>query len=321
MMKQKTLDKLFVGDSAKLLSDARKFEDNSIDLIITSPPYADKRKNSYASIHPDKYVDWFMPLAKEMHRILKDDGSFVLNIKEHPRNGERDTYVLELILEMKKQGWYWIEEYCWYKKNAFPGKWPNRFRDAWERCLHFTKNKKFAMYQDAVMVPMGSWAEKRFKSMSDKDFERHISQTNGSLGRNVSNWINRKEAYPHNVVVFEEEHYVSNVLEFATVCYNKDHSAAFPMELPMWFINLFTKPGDVVLDPFLGSGTSAIVSASMGRHYIGIDIDKEYVESVEKTLGELKKETQEKIRRYAKLQKEHRLSLPAKVSPNAAASY
>lgn len=321
MKNQSATDKLYIGDSSVLLSDKSKFKDNSIDLIITSPPYADKRKNSYASIHPDKYVEWFMPIANELHRVLKDDGSFILNIKEHPRNGERDTYVLELILEMKKQGWYWIEEYCWYKKNAFPGKWPNRFRDAWERCLHFTKNKKFAMYQDAVMVPMGSWAEKRFKSMSNKDFERHISQTNGSLGRNVSNWINRTEAYPHNVMVFEEEHYVSNVLEFATVCYNKDHSAAFPMELPTWFINLFTKPGDVVLDPFLGSGTTALVSAGMDRRYIGIDIDKEYVQSVEATLKELRKEQQEKAVGHSKVSRKRPVAIPIEISPSIASGY
>lgn len=291
---KKTTDKLYIGDSSLLLADKRRFKDNSIDFIITSPPYADKRKNSYASIHPDKYVEWFMPIAKELHRILKNDGSFILNIKEHARNGEKDTYVLELILEMKKQGWYWIEEYCWYKKNAFPGKWPNRFRDAWERCLHFTKNKEFVMYQDAVKVPMGTWAEKRFKSMSDKDFMRHVSSTNGSLGRNVSNWINRKEAYPHNVLVFEEEHYISNVLEFATVCYNKDHSAAFPMELPTWFINLFTKQGDVVLDPFLGSGTTALVSSALDRRCIGIDIDEEYIRQVKETLNELKSPSKRK---------------------------
>jgi len=286
---KKNTDKLYAGDSKKLLADTKKFKDKSVDFIITSPPYADKRKNQYASVHPREYVDWFKPISKELHRVLKDNGSFILNIKEHPTNGERDTYVIELILAMKKQGWMWIEEYCWYKKNSFPGKWPNRFRDAWERCLHFTKNKDFVMYQDSVMVPIGDWSEKRFKSMSNQDFERQISQTNGTLGRNISNWISRKEVYPHNVVVFEEEHYVTNVLEFPTVCYNKDHSAAFPMELPTWFINLFTQPGDIVLDPFLGSGTTAIVSSLLNRHYIGIDIDRNYVKSVQKTIDKLNK--------------------------------
>ena len=255
---------IYNGDSAKLLKDAKIFPDNTIDFIITSPPYADKRKRYYDSIHPDKYVNWFLPIAFELKRVLKNDGSFILNIKEHPRNGERDTYVLELILEMKKQGWFWIEEYVWYKKNSFPGKWPNRFRDSWERCLHFSKNKKFKMYQDSVKVPVGDWAGKRFKSLSDKDFKRHISQTNGTLGRNVSNWINRKKVFPHNVIVFEEEHYISNVVEFATVCNNRIHSAVFPLELPTWFLNLFTKKNDIVLDPFIGSGTTAFASLGLG---------------------------------------------------------
>ena len=133
---------IYPGDCRKILANSKKFPDNSIDFIITSPPYADKRKKIYGSIHPDNYVDWFLPISKELYRVLKDNGSFILNIKEHPRNGERDTYVIELILALKKQGWVWIEEYCWYKKNSFPGKWPNRFRDAWERCLHFTKKKQ-----------------------------------------------------------------------------------------------------------------------------------------------------------------------------------
>lgn len=286
------VNQILAGDSKLVLADTELFEDGAVDFVITSPPYADKRRGSYDSIHPDKYVEWFMPISKEIHRVLKNDGSFILNIKEHARNGERETYVLELILEMKRQGWLWVEEYCWYKKNAFPGKWPNRFRDAWERCLHFTKNKNFVMYQDAVKVPIGSWAQKRFKSMTKKDFKRHISKTNGSLGRNVSNWVNRKKAYPHNVVVFEEEHYVSNVLEAATVCHNKEHSAAFPLELPVWFVNLFTKRGDIVLDPFMGSGTTALACVGMGRKYVGIEIMDEYVRGAKKTIEGLMSQTE-----------------------------
>ncbi|MEK0350759.1 MAG: site-specific DNA-methyltransferase [Nitrosopumilus sp.] len=281
---------IYNGDSGQILHDKESFPDKSIDLIITSPPYADKRKRYYDSFHPNDYVAWFLPIANELHRVLKDDGSFILNIKEHPRNGERDTYVLELILEMKKAGWYWIEEYVWYKKNSFPGKWPNRFRDAWERCLHFTKNKKFKMYQDSVKVPIGNWAEKRFKSLSDKDFKRHISQTNGTLGRNVSNWVNRKKVFPHNVIVFEEEHYVSNVLEFATVCSNKVHSAVFPLELPIWFIKLFTRKNNIVLDPFIGSGTTAFACLGLGRDFIGIEKNEEFVNGALKHIEMLKKD-------------------------------
>jgi len=280
---------LYHGESLKILTDIEKFPDNYVNLIMTSPPYADKRKNSYEGTHPNKYVKWFLPISQQLKRILKDEGSFILNIKEHPNKGERETYVLELILELKKQGWLWIEEYCWYKKNSFPGKWPNRFRDSWERCLHFTKKKDFAMYQDAVKVPIGDWAEKRFKSMSENDFIRHISKNNTHLARNVSNWLNKKNVYPHNVLVFEEEHrlYLGNVIETAADTSHKNHSAIFPIELPSWFIKLFTKENDIVLDPFLGSGTTAVAAILHNRKYVGIELKTEYFSEAQKNISEV----------------------------------
>jgi site-specific DNA-methyltransferase (adenine-specific)/site-specific DNA-methyltransferase (cytosine-N4-specific) len=113
------------------------------------------KEKTYGGVSADKYVEWFTPIAKELLRVTKSSGSFVLNIKERAINGERHTYVIELILMMRKLGWLWTEEYIWHKKNSYPGKWPNRFRDSWERCIHFTKSKKFNMYQEEVMVPMG----------------------------------------------------------------------------------------------------------------------------------------------------------------------
>jgi DNA modification methylase len=272
------------------LSDTKKIPDKSIDLIMTSPPYADKRTKSYGGIPADNYRDWFLPISAQLMRVLKDDGSFILNIKEHPENGERQTYVIELILALKKQGWLWVEEYCWYKKNSFPGKWNNRFRDSWERCLHFTKKKSFKMYQDEVMVPIGDWAERRFRSMSENDYIRYTSSNKSNLGRKVSNWLNRQQVYPHNVLVFEKEHYIapSNVLEFSTECSNKNHSAAFPLELPTWFIKLFTKKGDVVLDPFLGSGTTAVASFLLERNYLGMEKQEDYYQEALLNLREVK---------------------------------
>ena len=149
--------------SGDCLEKLKELPNSAVDLIITSPPYADQRKNTYGGIKPEKYVSWFLPIAAELFRVLKNDGTFILNIKEKVQNGERSTYVLELILEMKRQGWLWTEEFIWHKKNCYPGKWPNRFRDAWERLLQFNKSKKFNMYQEAVMVPMGDWAKNRLK--------------------------------------------------------------------------------------------------------------------------------------------------------------
>ncbi|MBN1177463.1 MAG: site-specific DNA-methyltransferase [Dehalococcoidales bacterium] len=255
------LDKVFHGDCLSIIT---YFPPESIDMIITSPPYADNRKKSYKGIPIDNYVDSFLPITHELKRILKPKGSFVLNIKERAVDGERQTYVLELILGMKKQGWLWTEEYIWHKKNCYPGKWPNRFRDAWERCLHFTKQKNFKMFQEAVMVPMGSWAQKRLAKLSDTDRIRDESHSLSGFGKNVSNWVGKKYVNP------------TNVLHLATECANRNHSAAFPITLPVWFIKLFTEPGDVVLDPFIGSGTTALACIELDRRYLGIELMDNY---------------------------------------------
>jgi len=256
---------LYLGDCKEQL---KRLPDNSVDLIVTSPPYADQRKATYGGIRAEKYVEWFLPISAELLRVLKPTGTFMLNIKEKVNEGERSTYVLELILEMRRQGWLWTEEFIWHKKNCYPGKWPNRFRDAWERLLQFNKDKKFSMYQEEVMVPMGDWAKSRLKKLSDTDKARDNSKVGSGFGKNVSNWLNRDKAYP------------TNVLHLATECNNKNHSAAFPEELPEWFIKLFTQEGDTVLDPFMGSGTSVIVANRMKRHAIGIEILPDYFRMV-----------------------------------------
>jgi len=258
-----SIDQIYHGDALEVLAT---MESESVDLIFTSPPYADQRKKTYGGIAPDDYVDWFLPVAAELQRVLRSQGSFLLNIKERVVQGERHTYVLELILAMRQQGWLWTEEFCWHKKNCYPGKWPNRFRDSWERCLQFNRQRRFAMYQEAVMVPMGDWAKTRLKSLSDTDRLRDESRVQSGFGKNVSNWEGREKAYP------------TNVLHMATECNNVGHSAAFPISLPAWFIQLFTRPGDVVLDPFIGSGSTAVAAKGLGRHYIGIDKVLEYCE-------------------------------------------
>lgn len=262
---------LICGDSKVEL---KKLPSDCVDLIFTSPPYADSRKKTYGGIHPDEYAEWLLPISAELLRVLKPTGSFILNIKEKTIEGERHPYVIESILGMRRQGWLWTEEYIWHKRNCYPGKWPNRFRDAWERCLHFTKNKHFAMYQDEVRVPMGNWKHARLRNLSETDKRRDESRVGSGFGKNISKWVGRELAYP------------TNVLHLATECSNRSHSAAFPEALPTWFIRLFTQPGDLVLDPFIGSGTTAIAAAKLGRNYLGIEIREDYCKLARKSIRE-----------------------------------
>ncbi len=265
----KTDTVLYLGDCKEQLCF---LPDNSVDLIVTSPPYSDQRKNTYGGISSENYCAWFLPISAELFRVLKSGGTFILNIKERAVNGERSTYVLELILAMRQQGWLWTEEFIWHKKNCYPGKWPNRFRDSWERLLQFNKDRHFNMYQEAVMVEIGDWAKNRLRNLSETDKVRDISKVGSGFGKNISNWLGRDKAYP------------TNVLHMATECGNKKHSAAFPEELPTWFIKLFTQTGDTVLDPFMGSGTSLLAAQKLSRCGIGIEILREYYDIAEARL-------------------------------------
>ncbi len=260
---------LILGDCRQELTSIAT---DSVDLIVTSPPYADRRAKTYGGIKPDEYVEWFLPIADELHRVMKPTGTFVLNIKELAVNGERHTYVIELILEMKKQGWLWTEEFVWHKKNCYPGKWPNRFRDAWERLLQFNKQRKFKMNQETVKVPVGDWYEHRMRNLSETDRVRDESKVGSGFGKKVENWIGRDMVYP------------TNVLHGATECGNRNHSAVFPYWLPEWFIDLFTDPSDTVLDPFIGSGTTAFAALDKGRDVIGIEIYEPYYHDLKERL-------------------------------------
>ncbi len=132
------------------------------------------------------------------------------------------------------------------------------------------------MFQEAVMVPMGDWKDKRLAKLSEVDKIRDNSHVGSGFGKNVSNWVGRQYAYP------------TNVIHLATECANRGHSASFPVALPSWFIKLFTTQGDLVLDPFMGSGTTALACVQLGRHYLGIEKMDIYHELSLKAIEEAK---------------------------------
>lgn len=248
------------GDSREKLLDF----DQRVDLIVTSPPYADARKKHYDSIHPDSFPDWFLSFHDAFWNALKPDGSLVINIKDKVVNGARHRFVWRMIDKLSEKGWYCIEDYIWHKTNPMPGFWPTRLRDGWEYCFHLSKTNRPYVNQDAVRIPVGEWAKSRLGKLGDNDMQRHNSVNDSGFGRDLSRWVGKDTVLP------------SNVLSAALVGKNKGHPAVFPLELPSFFIKLLSRPGGLVVDPFGGSGTSAIAALSLQRDCVIIDNNADY---------------------------------------------
>ena len=251
-------------------ADARTFlsrqKPDSIDLILTSPPYAMQRKDSYGGIPADDYVDWWMSVAAPMQSVLKDTGSLILNIKEHVERGERHPYVYQLVLEMTRCGWYWLDELIWHKPNPMPFHHHNRLRDGFERLYHFAKHPQIKMRHDAVRQPAAESTIRRVSNLTETDrTSRPSSSGSGLMIGGMSEAVVERGAVP------------SNVLTWGVVGYNTGHPAAFPAKLPEFFIKLLTDEGDVVCDPFAGSGTTLKQALRLGRHAIGCDITLQYM--------------------------------------------
>lgn len=265
--------KIKLGDSKEAL---KEYPDGYFQLIFTSPPYADARKEHYDSIIPKEYPDFFLGFHEQFWRVLDDQGSFILNIKDKVINGVRDRYVWKTIMALNEKGWCCIDDYLWVKPNAMPGHWPNRLRDEWEYCFHLTKKKSFKMYQGAVKKPIGQWATVRLANLTGKSNTRHNSENNSGFGRDLRKWKNKELVLPGNTV------------SVPLVGKNMGHPAVFPIGLPYFFIKLFTKEGDNVLDPFAGSGTTGIAAIELKRNAVLIDNKEEYINVMKKRFTGLK---------------------------------
>jgi site-specific DNA-methyltransferase (adenine-specific) len=270
------VDRIVCGDCFKLI---KEIEDNSIDLCLTSPPYADTKSygTDVKTYHPDEYVDWILPLLGEIARVLKPTGSFILNINDRIVNKQRHTYVHELIVRAAKATQLRLyDEYVWDKPTALPNGNSRRLNNVTEYLIHFCKDQnKLKWNMDAVREPYDENTVKRcqypvgsFKLEVDrkglpKDRTRKIIQ------------LNKKGKVPSNVFHFPT----------ASAVRGKKHPAAFHPDLPSWFIRALTDEGDLVLEPFAGSGTTCMVAEKLNRKFIGIELNEEYHEIAEKKVN------------------------------------
>lgn len=259
------------GDCGQLLSTC--LADDSVDLILTSPPYANQRKGVYDGIDPDKFVEWFLPIAREIKRVMKPTGSFFLNINPHIQNGEVHLYVHELVIAMRKElGFTFVDEYAWVKQGypgnyqGYPGNYQGRFKNAWEPVFHFTKaNPSTITFNPlACGTPVKPESYKRYLR------KQHSAPESGSgmAPMNMSRIIKDTMARPSNVLQIG----VGN----NQYSYQKNHPATFPEKFAEFFILSFSNPGQVILDPFAGSGTTGRVAWQNGRGFILIEKKEDY---------------------------------------------
>jgi len=256
--------------------ELKKLPDNSVDLIVTSPPYADRRKITYGGISEDKYVEWFKPIAIEVKRVLKPTGSFFLNIKPHTNKGERSLYVFDLVIMLKRElGFRFSDEFTWTKLGV-PGKFKGRFKNAFEPVYHFTLQADYTHNPYAV-------AEKA-KEVSLKRYKRKAcgESKNGSGFAGMRKEITSELALPSNHLHIPQKSNQHTI--------QKNHSAVFPVELSTFFIKAFSNEGDVVLDIFGGSGTVAVSCIETNRDFIIIEKEEVNIDLIKKRVEEKRKE-------------------------------
>ncbi len=279
----------YLGDSRHVLAG---IPNGAINLVFTSPPYALHFKKEYGNVEKPEYVQWFLEFAREIHRILPEDGSFVLNIGGSYNPGEptRSLYHFKLLIALVEEvGFHLAQECFWYNpaKMPTPAEWVN------VRRVRIKDSVEYVWWLSKTPWPKAD-NRKVLKSYS-KDMirlnQRGVRATVRPSGHNIKATFDKIDAggsIPSNVV--DELVLPEDMLRFgnnsATDSYTKRckeagmsiHPARFPAALPEFFVKLLTDEGDIVMDPFAGSNTAGAVAEKLGRRWLAIDCVETYLE-------------------------------------------
>lgn len=271
--------RLICGDCRDTPVVTKLFDGRKANVVVTSPPYATRREYDPASgfrpVAPEDYVEWYRDVAASIASVLAHDGSYLLNIKEHAEDGQRHLYVKDLfIAHVRQWGWRFIDEFCWRKTdNGVPGGWNNRFKNAWEPIAHFTRGESIKFHPFAV----GHRSEDCFDYSPDNPKSASGSGLlgTGARGEAAGKPDSRDEDGRHVGIARP-----SNVIEAKTESSQGSHSAPFPRAIPEFFIKAFSDPGDVIFDPFLGSGTTLVAAGALDRAGYGCEISPAYCDVI-----------------------------------------
>ncbi|MHA1336846.1 MAG: DNA-methyltransferase [Promethearchaeota archaeon] len=274
-----TFGRAYLSNSLHIL---KKIKDNMIDLVLTSPPYALTREKEYCNVSPDEYIKWFLPFAVEIRRILKDSGSFVLDLGGSWKKGKpiKNLYQFKLLIALCDFcGFYLAQDIYWYNpaKLPTPAQWVTvkriRLKDAVNNIWWFSKtpypkadNKKVLKEYSASMIDL---------------LENGYKPKTRPSGHKISDKFmkNNKGAISSNFLQFANTNSKDKYLELCKKYGFKPHPARFTKKIPEFFIKFLTDKNDIVLDPFAGSNVTGAVAEELERRWISIEINENYIKS------------------------------------------
>jgi len=268
----------YLGDAANLLAG---LGDSSVNLIMTSPPYALHFKKEYGNVSQDKYVDWFLGFAEQFHRVLADDGSLVVDIGGAwtPRQPTRSLYHFELLIALcKRIGFHLAQEFYWYNpaKLPSPAEWVTvrkiRVKDA-VNCIWWLSK-----------TPHPKADNRNILTEYSPDMLRLLKKGYRAKVRPSGHVITKKftdngGAIPSNVLIFGNNDANGTYMSQCKETGIKPHPARFPVQIPTFFIRYLTDEGDIVLDPFAGSNTTGEAAEREGRRWLSFEREKSYLKA------------------------------------------
>jgi len=264
------LGEVVVDDCLAVL---QRLPENSVDLVITSPPYDGQSKYGDGEKYERAWFrGFFLDVTKEVKRVLRPHGSFVLNYRSRRHGGERGTLQYELVFWLREQGYVFCEDFVWGKPSPPPGRFKRFLKDAVEYCFQFAKTPNWQFFPEHCLRP-ARW--------DVRDRERRTRLAHNYLRVNEPSGQGRKRVQagpdwgrPSTLLTFEPE-FGPNPSQ---------HPCRFPVELPTFFINLLTEPGQLIVDPFGGTGTTALAAEQLGRRWLVAEINPEYAAIVPQRL-------------------------------------
>ena len=272
--------KAYLGSALKLLDC---LPDHSVDLVITSPPFALQRKKEYGNRDQDEYVDWLLEFAVGVKRVLKNTGSFVLDLGGAYRKGRpvRSLYNYRVLIKLCDElSWNLAEEFFWFNPAKLPSpiEWVNkrkmRVKDAVNPVWWLSKTDFPKADVSRVLVP---YSERMKRLLQDSD--RFYSPKKRPSGHDISKRFaeDKGGAIPPNLLRISNTESNSQYLRCCRIVGAKGHPARFPQKLPEFFIRFLTDAGDTVLDIFAGSNTTGAADEQLGRRWIAFELEQKYL--------------------------------------------